>query len=362
MDKRYQVFISSTFTDLRNEQQAALRAVLELDQMPAGMELFAAGDDSAWHLIQDVIDGSDYYVLIVGGRYGSLDAEGIGFTEKEYDHAVQRGIPIIPILHRDPETLPRAKTETNEAAWTKLGQFRAKVEQRHTCVFWQTADEIEGAADHWPHSRDEASPGHGVGPGRPGTVRGQTQGSAEGQGASRGAGGTVEYGAVQSAAGTDLRQGEDTLDIRVAFTARLHGVNWGGDEYTAAIQPTWNEIFAGVAPKLIGEASDASLRASLRQFLSHFTRDVYGGQKQFADKALVDCRFSDIDVDTCIVQLRALGLIEESQRKRSVRDTDKYWMLTPYGDGQMARLRALRRTPVAPRRGRVKALKEVGTQ
>jgi hypothetical protein len=67
MDKRYQIFISSTFVDLRDERQAALRAILELDHMPAGMELFPAADDSAWQLIRDVIDGSDYYVLIVGG-------------------------------------------------------------------------------------------------------------------------------------------------------------------------------------------------------------------------------------------------------------------------------------------------------
>ncbi len=86
-DKRYQIFISSTFRDLVAERQAVLKAILELDHMPAGMELFPAGDDSAWQLITDVIDASDYYVVIVGGRYGSLDAAGIGFTEKEYDYA-----------------------------------------------------------------------------------------------------------------------------------------------------------------------------------------------------------------------------------------------------------------------------------
>ncbi len=74
-EKRYQVFISSTFRDLIEERQAALKAILELSHMPAGMELFPAVDDSAWRLIQDVIDSSDYYVLIIGGRYGSLDEE-----------------------------------------------------------------------------------------------------------------------------------------------------------------------------------------------------------------------------------------------------------------------------------------------
>ena len=100
-DKRYQIFISSTFRDLIAERQAVLKAVLELNHMPAGMELFPAADDSAWQLIQDVIDGSDYYVLIVGGRYGSLDKEGLGYTEKEYDYAVAMKKPVIPLPTRE---------------------------------------------------------------------------------------------------------------------------------------------------------------------------------------------------------------------------------------------------------------------
>ena len=64
-----------------------LKAILEIDQMPAGMELFPATDDSAWQLIRDIIDSSDYYILIIGGRYGSRDEAGLSYTEKEYDYA-----------------------------------------------------------------------------------------------------------------------------------------------------------------------------------------------------------------------------------------------------------------------------------
>lgn len=48
MDKRYQVFVSSTFSDLKDERQGVLKAILELDHMPAGMELFPATDASAY--------------------------------------------------------------------------------------------------------------------------------------------------------------------------------------------------------------------------------------------------------------------------------------------------------------------------
>src|SRR5262245_40859753 len=135
MDKRYQIFISSTFLDLQEERQAVLKAILEIDHMPAGMELFPATDDTAWQLIRDVIDSSDYYILIIGGRYGSRDDAGLSYTEKEYDHAVAAKKPVIPLLHANPDSLPREKTETDSDAWDRLKKFRAKVEKKHTCVY-----------------------------------------------------------------------------------------------------------------------------------------------------------------------------------------------------------------------------------
>lgn len=90
MNKRYQVFVSSTFADLQAERQAVTQALLSLDHFPAGMELFPASDEDAWTLIQSVIDDSDYYVIVIGGRYGSVDQEGVSYTEREFDYAVAR--------------------------------------------------------------------------------------------------------------------------------------------------------------------------------------------------------------------------------------------------------------------------------
>jgi len=40
MDKRYQVFVSSTYEDLKEERQEVMHALLELDCIPAGMGYF----------------------------------------------------------------------------------------------------------------------------------------------------------------------------------------------------------------------------------------------------------------------------------------------------------------------------------
>ena len=98
--KRYQVFVSSTFRDLQEERQEVMQALLELDCIPSGMDLFPAANESQWSLIQRVIDDCDYYILIIGGRYGSIADDGVGYTEKEYDYAISRGKPIVGICQQ----------------------------------------------------------------------------------------------------------------------------------------------------------------------------------------------------------------------------------------------------------------------
>jgi hypothetical protein len=111
MDKRYQVFVSSTFQDLQDERQEVMQALLELNCIPSGMELFPAANEDQWTLIKSVIDDCDYYLVIIGGRYGSIGPEGLSYTEMEYRYALEHGKPIIAFIHRDPGTLAANRSE-----------------------------------------------------------------------------------------------------------------------------------------------------------------------------------------------------------------------------------------------------------
>ena len=141
MDRRYQVFVSSTFQDLREERAEVMQALLELDCMPAGMELFPATNDDAWTLIQKVIHDCDYYIVIVGGRYGSTTAEGISFTEMEFDYAVDSQKPILGFVHANPEEIPAGRSEIGAEAVEKLVAFREKVRERVVRT-WSTPHEL----------------------------------------------------------------------------------------------------------------------------------------------------------------------------------------------------------------------------
>ena len=102
MKRRLQVFVSSTFVDLISERQAAVSAILKAGHIPAGMELFTAGDRSQMDTIKQWIDESDVYLLILGGRYGSVEpSSGISYTELEFDYALQQKKPLFAVVVTD---------------------------------------------------------------------------------------------------------------------------------------------------------------------------------------------------------------------------------------------------------------------
>ncbi|MBT2339069.1 MULTISPECIES: DUF4062 domain-containing protein [Pseudomonas] len=107
MKRKLQVFISSTYTDLIDERQAAVGAILKSGHIPAGMELFTAGDRSQMETINDWIDQSDVYMLILGGRYGSIESStNLSYTELEFDYAVAQNKPMFSVVIKE-EALER---------------------------------------------------------------------------------------------------------------------------------------------------------------------------------------------------------------------------------------------------------------
>src|ERR1700739_3356439 len=120
MEKRYQVFVSSTYEDLGIERQEIMQALLELDCIPTGMELFPAASEDQWQLIKRVIDDCDYYIVVVAGRYGTLGPTGKSYTEMEFDYAVSTGKSVIGFYHSDLESLPGARLERTDERRVKL--------------------------------------------------------------------------------------------------------------------------------------------------------------------------------------------------------------------------------------------------
>lgn len=142
MDKRYQVFISSTYSDLKDERSQVMKSIMDLDCIPAGMELFPAIDEEQFEFIKKIIDDCDYYILIIGGRYGSITENGISYTEMEFDYAMSKGIPVIAFLHDNINDIPAGKVEMDPTTREKLELFRERVKKGRLVKFWNTPEDL----------------------------------------------------------------------------------------------------------------------------------------------------------------------------------------------------------------------------
>lgn len=145
MEKKYQIFISSTFKDLKNARLKVRDAILSMYHFPVGMEMFGALDEDQWEVIKRDIDASDYYVLIIGKMFGSeVPGEGISYTQKEYRYAVEQGIPVLAFLMKDDADVPKTYQETDKDRIDKLKAFRKEVETGRVVSFWSNPDELAG--------------------------------------------------------------------------------------------------------------------------------------------------------------------------------------------------------------------------
>ncbi len=342
MEKRYQVFVSSTYEDLQAERQEVMHALLELDCIPAGMELFPAANEDQWTLIKRIISECDYYVVVVGGRYGSTGDDGVGFTEKEYRYALELGKPVIGFLHRNPQELPAKHTEKDADKTKNLAEFRDLV-QKKVCQFWDSPSDLGSKVSRSLIKLIKQNPAVGW-------VRADQVPSAdtaqemlalrkridelEGE---------LANSRTSAPKGTDeLAQGEDSFEINFTFQRRNKGDVFSDEEETRGkISMSWNEIFYALSPRMMDETTDTQLENDLANTIDARLGDRL--RQRFDGQDLTSFAVAAESFQTILVQFKALGLIIKSVRSRSVKDSSTYWTLTPYGDTIMTQLRAVRR-------------------
>lgn len=141
MNKKYQVFVSSTKIDLTEERQQIMQALLESKCIPVGMEFFPSANKKSWEFIKQDIDESDFYLLVIAGKYGSTtkndEGKTVSYTEKEYDYAVSINKPIMVFMHKDTGKLPSSKVEETKKGKQLLEKFRKKIlESGIQTSFW----------------------------------------------------------------------------------------------------------------------------------------------------------------------------------------------------------------------------------
>lgn len=318
-EKKYQVFVSSTFKDLIDERQDAIRNILDLKHIPAGMELFPASDTDQLVYIKKVIDECDYYLLIMGGRYGSMDSKGISYTEREYDYAVKTGKFVIAFVHADPSSIPVGKSDVHPEVAAALKAFREKVQSGRLVKEWKNRSQLEGlvikslirAFDEFPQV---------------GWIRGDSAASEA----------TLEQSNRIIQENLELREQlsqfksgpsieiDDIADLDDHFSVSYEYQLDSADGYdwidrTTKQDLTWRQIFCSVAGQLNQPGTEGSIRDGLKVVIKKLNPDI---ELNGIDES---------DIITIKVQLIALNLVKSELIKSKNGNTTEFLSLTEKG-------------------------------
>lgn len=329
MDKRYQVFISSTYSDLKDERQQVMQALLEMDCIPTGMELFPAKDEEQLEFIKKVIDDCDYYLIIIGGRYGSTTADGISFTEKEYDYAVEKGIHIIALLHGNPDNIPAGKTEMDPQARQKLDAFRDKVSTGRLIKNWTKAEDLTALVMRSLNSAIKSHPATGW-------VRADSVANVDllqqvNQLQQRNDQLTVElnnYKQKNVIDNTNLAQGGQTIKLAGIYLSS------GRHEYKWEYEVSWKFILSSIGPHLLmWQNEESANRILTKAILSN---------NGIEPKIISSCEISGELFQTIKIQLMALGWINVKQATTMMNIPALFWILTEAGKTQLLKTASIK--------------------
>jgi hypothetical protein len=329
MDRRYQVFISSTYRDLKDERRKVTLSVMELDCIPAGMELFPAADEEQFEFIKKVIDDCDYYLVIVGGRYGSVDSTGVSYTEKEYDYAVSRGIKVIALIHDDPDAIPFGKSESDPAVREKLDVFKKKLATGRLVKYWKHPNELSSAVLSSLSKTIKLYPAVGW-------IRGNRAASEpllneinELRKLTADLQKQLQEATPAPPPIDDLAGMDDRFEIKGTYFERF---DRSKSSWSTTV--TWRQIFEYLGPYLRQIPTSETVKNVLTLAVTKNHATYASGNSPEMDDQLFQ---------TISVQLQALGLVKTQYAESTSGGWYMYWSLTPAGERLMVQLRTVRK-------------------
>ena len=318
MDIKYQIFISSTYEDLRHERDDVVKAALEMGHIPIGMEMFSAADEEQWKIITRHIDTCDYYVVIVAHRYGSV-VDGVSYTEKEFDYAISKGVPVLGFIIEDGAAWPADRIDTGSDEKALLGEFKAKLKKRPVS-FWSTAADLAGKfsialvkqipltpRSGWIRATDVVSPD---------VVNELSRLSSENAELRRQLQEALHK--AEDDAIAERRKIRETMrknSLEVSFFYYL-GSGWE-DKTTVTLY----RLFFMLAPEMMVEQSTAELASYVGVMLRP------NKERQPREHYPVPSNW----MRHCVSDFLTLGVFEPSQKRHSVSDKNQYWALTNLG-------------------------------
>jgi hypothetical protein len=312
IDKRYHVFISTTGADMQPERLVLAQTLASLGFFSWGLE---ARTPLTTAFARRQIDDCDYFVLLIGSRYGELSASGVSYVHLEYIYAITKQKPVLVILHEAPDSRPPEVQESTKEGHRKFEDFRRQLQrERDMVVTFREPRELEVILRHAMPQLTQRYPS--LGWVRPNDAPMQalqleieklreknTQLLASGR--ARGAAGSLST--LDDKMTTSIVDESSTLDVPIvrgdelmSFDYRVHAYQDGNfRELRPRRQMTWNELLMAVGPGFRPPAPEERFANLLNDYLNiSALRDV----QQTMPRAHATAR--------CQINVRALHAIK----------------------------------------------------
>lgn len=341
MNKKYQIFVSSTYDDLKKERDQVIKAILEMGHIPVGMEMFSAGDEEQWQVIKRAIDESDYYVVIVAHRYGS-EVDGVSFTEMEYDYAVSKGIPVVGLILEDTVSWPLNLIDKETETIEKLTSLKNKIKKKMVS-FWKNTEDLYGKCSISLMKSFNLFP-------RVGWVKGDTVTSEEAtqeilklrkyvdvmneQ--------LAEYEQQVGIKSRSYAQGKELVSLKGCYDVTDPNSSHYNriiklKDAEAKVNISWEAVIAFALPSITSLPSEQQLRNTLgRQFRDNLPPELHANLEPCSVEHV---RLSEDSYNIVKIQLLALGYAELIDDEKSAK-RKAIWSLTKSGLRQMYRMHA----------------------
>ena len=347
-DKRYQVFISATYTDLREERGMLLQTLPTLGCLPTTVEAHTQNLSTMVN-IRRRIDDCDYFVLLVGSRYGSLMPSGVSYTHMEYVYAATKQKPILVLMHEAPETRAEELQEQKVEGKLKFGDFRKVLQrEREHIVYWRDAKDLASALHNAIPALLRRHPTVGWARiGKEGVARAPANAELEKEcevlkkrvkelEAERERWLSSAVGSTES-----LAKGEELLEIVYRCKAYAGG---NCQDINGKTRLSWNELLVSFGSNLLQAQTEEFMAAKINERLQK--NALVEIQKEYPKThAVVDVQISPSSFNSIKMQFRVLGFIQRVTRDN---DQKQWWQMTAVGERNLATIMSVRRSTNRP--------------
>ncbi|MFM5528315.1 DUF4062 domain-containing protein [Aeromonas veronii] len=149
-------FISSTFVDLKMDRAEVAKVLSNRGLNVNALDIKPASSQTSKQEILKGIAESDFVVLIIGDRYGSIlpsmtGSETLSITFWEYNNAIRMGKPVIAYFKSVIDTDPLCHDNKNDTDYVKkrkfFDRFKKAVTARHNPAYYASSDELAEKLD-----------------------------------------------------------------------------------------------------------------------------------------------------------------------------------------------------------------------